>query len=453
MHAPSRPPGLRSRLTMRAGVRFAVVELWMHSAATLSRSIRTRAVSSREVIEAFLRRIESVNPSINAVVQLMAERATEEAVAADRALAAGRPTGPLHGVPFTVKDVFETAGIETSVGLPERRGFVPSRDAVAVRRMRRAGGILLGKTNVPPGGAGGVTDNQVYGRTNNPYDLERSVAGSSGGEAALQGAGGSAVGLGSDSGGSIRVPAHLCGVASVKPTTGRVPNTGAYEHPGGLSDARTQIGLLSRFVEDLALALPLIAGPDGHDSGVVPVPIGDPGAVDLARMRIAWYGDDGRTPTTPETAGAVRTAADALASAGATVTEACPERVGDEAHDITERYWEWEDLAGGESVKLLADWDRFRSKMLAFMEAFDGILCPTSPAPAGPHGERNLTLFSYTLPFSLTGQPCVVVPTGPSRSGLPIGVQVAAPVWREDISLAVAGFLERTGGGWRSPPL
>jgi amidase len=430
-----------------------VAELWLQSAASLSRSIRTRAVSSAEVVEAFLRRIESVDPSINAVVQLPAQRAMEEAVAADRELAQGRGTGPLHGVPFTVKDVFETAGIETCVGLPERRGFVPQRDAVAVRRLRRAGGILLGKTNVPPGGAGGVSDNPVYGRTNNPYDRERSVAGSSGGEAALQGAGGSAVGLGSDSGGSIRVPAHFCGVASIKPTTGRVPNTGAYEHPGGLSDPRTQIGVLSRFVEDLALVLPIVAGPDGHDSGVVPMPIGDPGAVDLALIRIAWYGQDGRTPTTPETAAAVRTASEALDSAGATVTEACPERVGDEAHDITERYWDWEELAGGESVRLLADWDRFRSKMLAFMEAFDVVLCPTSPAPAGPHGERNRTLFSYTLPFSLTGQPCVVVPTGRSMSGLPIGVQVVAPVWRDDVALAAAIFLERTVGGWRRPPL
>jgi amidase len=247
--------------------------------------------------------------------------------------------------------------------------------------------------------------------------------------------------VGSDSGGSLRVPAHFCGVAALKPTTGRVPNTGAFRQPGGLSDTRTQIGPLSRYVEDLAQVFGIISGPDGVDSGVVPMPIADPSAVELAGLRVAFYTDDGSTPTTPDTA------------AGANVSEERLERIGADALDISRRYWAWEDLAGGETVRLLSDWDGYRTRMLAFMRSFDVIVCPTSPGPANLHGEELDTLFNYTLPFSLSGQPCVVVPSGRSTEGLPIGVQVVGPVWREDVVLAVAGYLEHAIGGWRSPPI
>ena len=428
-------------------------EVWLGGAVRIAELIQARVLSSAEVVEAFLERIEAVNPRLNAVVVLAGERALAEARRADASVARGLPLGPLHGVPFTAKDVFDSAGVETSAGIPERVGVVPAADAVAIARMRGAGAILLGKTNVPPGGAGGVTDNPVHGRTNNPYDPARSPAGSSGGEAAIQAAAGSAVGLGSDSGGSLRVPAHYCGVAALKPTSGRVPNTGAFEHPGGLSDTRTQIGPLSRFVQDLAPVLRLLAGPDGRDAGVVPMPVPDPKAVDLSALRIAFYTDDGSSATTPDTAAAVRDAADALAAAGATVTEARPDGVGREALEITRRYWAWENLPGGESVRLLADWDRYRTRMLAFMDSFDLIVCPTSPGPAHLHDEDSETKFDYTLPFSLTGQPCVVVPSGRSREGLPIGVQIVAGAWREDAAIAAAGSIESTFGGWRKPPI
>jgi amidase len=426
-------------------------EIWQCGAVALSRMIRQRELSSVEVVEGFLERIQAVNRSINAVVVLAQERAMTEARAADASLTAGRFLGPLHGVPFTVKDVFDTAGLETSVGIPERVGLVPTHDAAVVARMRGAGGILLGKTNAPPGGAGGVTDNSVYGRTNNPYARERSPGGSSGGEAALQGAGGSPVGLGSDSGGSLRVPAHLCGVATLKPTSGRVPNTGAFDHPGGMSDTRTQIGPLSRYVEDLTPILKIVAGPDGRDSGVVPMPVDDPDAVELRGLRVAFYTDDGATPTTTETAASVAEAADALAQAGASVTEACPQRIGQDALDITHRYWAWEELPGGETVRLLADWDSYRSRLLTFMQSFDVIVCPASPAPAGLHGEGLESMFNYTLPYSLSGQPCVVVPVGTSPEGLPIGVQVVARVWKDEVAVAVAQHLEVTVGGWWEP--
>jgi amidase len=430
-----------------------VEEIWLRGAVGIAEVIRERKVSSVEVVQAFLQRIEAVNPTINSVVVLARERAIEEARAADASLARGHALGPLHGVPFTAKDVFDTAGVETSAGIPDRIGVVPKADAVAVGRMRRAGAILLGKTNVPPGGSGGVTDNALHGKTNNPYDPARSPAGSSGGEAAVQAAGASPVGLGSDSGGSLRVPAHFCGVAALKPTTGRIPNTGAFDQPGGLSDTRTQIGPLSRFVQDLAPVFEIVAGPDDRDSGVVPMPLGDPEAVELPRARVAFYTDDGSTPTTPDTVAAVRDAAEALTSAGAQVTEGCPERIGVDALDISRRYWSWEELPGGESVRLLADWDAFRTRMLAFMESVDIIVCPTAPGPAALHGEGLETIFHYTLPFSLTGQPCVVVPSGRSGEGLPIGVQVVARVWREDVAIAAARRIEATIGGWRRPPI
>lgn len=430
-----------------------VEDVWLHGAVDVADLIRRVEVSSVEVVEAFLRRIDDVNPSINAVVALAGDRAVDEARAADASLAQGKLLGRLHGVPFTAKDVFDTAGVETCVGTPERVGVVPSVDAVAVVRMREAGAILLGKTNVPPGGSGGDTVNPVNGRTSNPYALERSPAGSSGGEAAIQAAGGSPVGLGSDSGGSLRVPAHSCGVATLKPTTGRVPNTGAFELPGGLSDARTQVGPLSRFVQDLEAILEILAGPDDTDSGVVPVPLRQASTVQPQGLRVAFYTDDGSTPTTSDTATAVRAAADALETAGAQVTEACPERIGSESLDITQRYWGWEELPGGESVRLLRDWDGFRTRILAFMKSFDAVVCPTSPGPAGLHGEGLETMFNYTLPFSLTGQPCVVVPSGRSDEGLPIGVQVVARVWREDVAIAVARWIESTVCGWRKPPI
>src|SRR4051794_10668245 len=230
-------------------------ELVSASAMELARRIRAREVSALGVVQAYLERIVAVNPQINALVQITADQALDAARAADTALARSEIRGPLHGVPFTVKDVVEVAGVVSAAGLSERADFRPTADAVVVTRLRAAGAILLGKTNCPPGGGGGFTDNPVYGRTNNPYQLAYSPGGSSGGEAAAVAAGMSPLGVGSDSGGSIRLPAHFCGVAGLKPTNGRIPNTGVFNHPGGLfSDPRTQIGPLARSVEDLYYA-------------------------------------------------------------------------------------------------------------------------------------------------------------------------------------------------------
>jgi amidase len=422
------------------------------SATALARAIRARSVSVGEVVAAYIERIAAVNPAINAVVQLAGDAALDDARRADAVLARGDAVGPLHGVPFTAKDVFDTAGLITAVGLVERADYVPERDATVVARMRAAGAILLGKTNCPPSGGGGRTDNPVYGRTNNPYDLARTPAGSSGGEAAIVAAGGSPLGIGSDSGGSIRLPAHFCGIAGLKPTTGRVPNSGAYAHPGGLSDPRTQIGPLSRFVDDLWTAFAVIAGPDWQDSGVVPMPLGDPESVSLSGLRLAWYADDGAVTPTDDTIQTVRATAAALAGAGLVVHECVPPDIA-EAWPITKEYWGMRRLSGAEVEENVLRWDRFRSRMLGFMQDYDALLCPVDHAPAVLHEDSDEDRFTYTLPFSLTGWPCVVVRAGTSAEGLPIGVQIVARPWREDVALAIAREVERQLGGWRPPDL
>ena len=255
-----------------------------------------------------------------------------EARALDADLSRGLLRGPLHGVPFSVKDWIETAGLICAAGDVRRRDFVPDRDATAVARLRSAGAILLGKTNV-------LASSPVYGRTNNPYDLRRSPSESSSGEAALIAAGGSPLGLGSDSGGSIRTPAHACGIAGLKPTTGRVPLTGHAPPISGLNDPRTVIGPMARYVEDLALALELIQGPDGRDPGTVPVPLGDWHKVDLTTLRVATYTRHAGAEPGPDVVAAVASAAEALAAVGAPARcEVLPPRI-DETYPITRDYW------------------------------------------------------------------------------------------------------------------
>ncbi|MGI8550165.1 MAG: amidase [Dehalococcoidia bacterium] len=432
-------------------------ELTDASAATLAAAIRERAVSSVEVIESHLKRIAAVNPRINAVVQLSAETALAQARTADDALARGTLLGPLHGVPFTVKDTFDVAGMVGAMGIVERAAFVPAQDATVVARLRAAGAIVLGKTNVPPWGGGIETDNPVYGRTNNPYDLDRTPGGSSGGEAAIIAAGGSPLGVGSDSGGSLRLPAHNCGIATIKPTAGRVPTTNAGQ-TGDLSDPRTQVGLLARRVEDLTLVLPIISGVDWYDASVVPMPLLDPAAVDLAALRVAFYMADGVSEPTPAIAETVRAAAKALEPKLAGVAEQRPPGL-EQAWSITQAYWE-SVLTGTMTTKafyaLLRRWGGFRSRMLGFLQHWDAILCPVSALPAVRHGAStdftSASMISYTALYSLTGWPCVVVRCGSSAEGLPIGVQVVAQPWREDVALAVAQHLQTALGGWQRPP-
>ena len=416
-------------------------------AGWLARAIRTKQVSSLEVVRAHLEHIHTVNPRLNAVVFATGESALKQARAADRKNSKRKADlGPLHGVPFTAKDIFDTAGLPTTAGLRMLRSNIPDRDATVVARMRAAGAILIGKTLCPPGGVGGESWNSLHGGTRNPYDIARSPGASSSGEAAIIAAGGSPVGLGSDSGGSIRMPAHYCGIAALKPTTGLVPSTGAYALPGGLTDPRSQIGPMARFVADLILTLPVLVGPDGFDSGVVPVPLSRH-TPQLKGLRVAWYGDDGIAKPIQAISAAVRDSARALGDAGCSVTEARPPDLH-EAHQVTLGYWGDKRMSHD---RLYRRWDAFRTEMLAFMSGFDLIVSPVGPDIAPLYRSKVVppNTFSYTSPYSLSGNPCVVVRAGTSHEGLPIGVQVIGRNWQDDVALRAAHAIERALGGWR----
>ena len=300
------------------------------SAKSMAQAVRDKEVSAVELVEAHLGRIEEVNSALNAVVQLAAERARAEAVEADAALARGESKGALHGVPFTLKDSIDTEGIITTGGTLGRKDFVPDADATVTARLRAAGGILLGKTNTPELTYAGETDNLVYGRTNNPFDLSRAPGGSSGGAGAIVCCGGAAFDIGSDTGGSVRGPAHYCGITGIKPNSGRVPRTGhIVPHSFGAVDSLTQNGPMARYVEDLALILSIISGPDWDDPHIVPMPLGNPADVDISGLRVAFYTDNGLRVPTDEIVAAVRSAANALEDAGCLVEEDLPRAIPD----------------------------------------------------------------------------------------------------------------------------
>jgi len=456
------------------------------SACRIAREIRAGNLSSRDIVEACLERIEQVNPKINAVVQLVGERARNEADELDRQTARGQFKGPLHGVPITIKDSLDTEGIISTGGTMGRKGFIPSQDAPVVARLRDAGAVLLGKTNTPELTFSGETNNLIYGRTNNPYDLERSPGGSSGGSAAVIACGGSALELGSDTGGSIREPAHLCGITGIKPTSGRTPRSGhIVSYGGGVLDSLTQIGPMARYVEDLALSLPLICGPDGRDPAVVPVAMRKPQDVDLSALRIAWYTDNGIVSPHDDIQRVVAETAQALQQQGLNLkAQLLPEtrhlvnlttqlreatNAGFimrllERYDTREHgreldgYLTEEGIANANRVDpaLLEAVDEARSRALGFFSDYDAILCPTSFAIARPHQSSHGDSFDewgYNQIHNLLGWPGVSVRAGTSAEGLPVGVQLVAAPWREDIALALAQEIEKLMGGFQPPPL
>src|SRR6266498_5062215 len=264
-------------------------DLIYRSASELARLIRSRSISSEELVRAYLARIFEVNPRLNAVCQIDEKGALAAAREADAALKRGGEVGKLHGIPITIKDSFDTKGIVSTGGTEGRRAFVPEKDATVVARLRAAGAIVLGKTNTPELTLSYDTENLIYGRTHNPYDLARTPGGSSGGAAAILAVGGSPLDIGSDTAGSIRIPAHFCGVAGLKPTFGRVSRAGHILPASGVAGRRTHVGPMARFVEDLVLALSIISGPDGEDPEVEAVAIEDPGTVVVSALRVGYF--------------------------------------------------------------------------------------------------------------------------------------------------------------------
>jgi amidase len=446
----------------------------------LGAAIRDKRASSSEVIEAHLRRIEAVNGRLNAVVRL-ADDALEQAARADSELAAGAPRGPLHGVPITIKDSLDTAGLVTTAGTIGWRDRLPTRDATVVARLRAAGAIVIGKTNTPEFTWSNETVNDVYGRTSNPYDLDRSPGGSSGGSAAIVAAGGSPLDIGSDTADSIRMPSHNCGVAGIKPTQGRVPRTGHSPSFRGIVGSWTQLGPIARSIDDLALALAIIAGPDGEDPNVQPIELRDPRAVGLADLRIVFFTDNGLTTPTTATIETVRAAAEVLRDRGAVVSERLPAGLVDlaglwepivraDGHAWLRRLLAAAGTPGNGSYAWLADErpvaaadltamlervDDARAALAGSTRDVDVIVSPAGPLPPFRHGEGDGPAYadSYCEPHNLSGFPSVVVRAGTSPEGLPIGVQVVAKPWREDVALAAAKAIEAALGGWQPPPL
>jgi amidase len=449
------------------------------SAQSQARLIRERKISARELVEQHVARIQSIKPSINAVTELLAEQALEAASLADRTAV----TGPLHGVPFSIKDSIELSGTVCTAGTAGRRNAAASScDATLVARLRAAGAIPIARTNLPDLLFAFESDNLLFGRTNNPYDVTRTPGGSSGGEAALIAACGSPMGLGSDCAGSVRLPAAFCGIAGIKPTSGRLSRTGHFPPSGGWIEPLWQIGPMARHVEDLELMMELLAGPDGADHSVAAVPYTPLEESQVDGLRIAWYTDNGVAAPDADVARVVAEAARALSA-----EERSPECLS-QAYDLEMKLI---GADGGDSLRAYvaslgsrelhplltgwldkleayrtdltglqgywAEWDGYRATMTAFLAGYDAIVCPVYTHAALPHGtsieDENFRGFSHTMAYNLAGLPAAVVRCGTSRSGLPIAVQVVARAWQENVALAIAARLEREFGGWKAPML
>lgn len=449
------------------------------SAVGQARLIRERQISSTELVQAHLRQIEAVNPQIHAAIEVFTEQALVEARAAD----ASPARGPLHGVPFSVKDSIELAGTVSTAGTFGRRSAPPSTaDATLVTRLRNAGAIPIAKTNLPDLLFAFESDNLLFGRTNNPYALDRTSGGSSGGEAALIAACGSPMGLGSDCAGSVRVPAAFCGIAGIKPTTGRLARTGHFPPSGGWIEALWQIGPMARRVEDLGVMMQAMVGPDHADASVVDLPFVPRELSHSHGLAIAFYTDNGIAGPGDDVETVVRAAAGALGAVEdrpgclAAAYDLEMKLLGADGGDSLRAYLDgigsrmlhplladWlqklvpfrTDLAGFQGY--WAEWDGYRAEMAAFLGRYDAIVCPVYTQTALPHGtsgsEANFRGFSHTMAYNLAGLPAAVVRCGESAEGLPIAVQVVARAWREDVALAVAGWLEREFGGWKAPML
>jgi amidase len=463
------------------------------SATKLAQLIREKKISATAAVQANIDRIEKVNPLINAVVFKCYQRALDEAKAADAALASGNLFGPLHGVPFVIKDSIDTAGVVTTGGTVGRMHYIPDKDATAVARLRAAGAILLGKTNTPEWtlGGGGIpgiatTANIIHGITRNPHDLTRSTAGSSGGAGAIVAAGGASFDIGTDWGGSVRGPSHMCGIAGIKPTFGRIPRTGHIVDYGGIHDTWQQFGPMTRRVEDLILLMPILVGSDAFDAAIPPMPWADPSSVDLKSLRVAWYVDAPTGDCTPETITAVKFAAALFSDLGCKVVEDYPKALIEELtvirskisaesrHGLKRLAEKWGSKAVSPTVtgrydrsgvttpeltELLEKQDANRSKMLQWVKKYDLILNPVFGHPAaainGGVDDKGATISGRGANFNgvhnTTGWPAAVVRASTSPEGLPIGVQLIGQPWRDDVVLAASAFVEKATGGWKAP--
>ena len=452
-------------------------------ATDVARMLRGRELSSRELTEAQLARIEAVNPGLNAVVELRGEQALAEAAAADDATARGGQLGPLHGLPMTIKDSFDVAGLHTTWGNPAFRDHVASADATVVRRLRRAGAVVVGKTNVAfMLGDFGQTANELFGATANPWDPARTPGGSSGGAAAAVAAGMSFLEYGSDLVGSIRIPASYCGVYGLKPSVGVVPLTG-FQPPGppaGPSEMRylSAVGPLGRSAQDLRTALAVTAGPEEPAARAYDWRLAPPRRTRLAGARVGVVLDHDHAPVSSEVGAVLSDTVDALARAGAKITEGWPDGVDPVAQAESfgfhvGLFFAYEQ-PGGDLPPLAEAFDHERRRMAAraawarHFDEVDVFLCPATFSPAFPHDPRPFEARTIATPegdrpyadqafwvahASLPGLPAVVAPIGQTPGRLPVGIQVVGPLYEDDTAISFAGLLGEVAGGYQPPPV
>jgi aspartyl-tRNA(Asn)/glutamyl-tRNA(Gln) amidotransferase subunit A len=450
-------------------------------ATALAALIRAKQLSSREVVQAHVDRIQAVNPKVNAVVTLMAEQALTSADAADKAVTSGASLGPLHGVPFSIKDALDTAGVLTQRGSKLFAGNIPDKDATAVARFKAAGGIPLMKTNLPEFSAWTESDNRVTGRTNNPWNLERTPGGSSGGESAALAAGMSPIGIGSDVMISVRGPAAFTGVAALKATHGRVPYTGHYPR---VTSHWWHVGPMARTIRDVALGYTILKGPDGFDGYAIHArdATADGGGLAGQPVRVGWVSDAAFAPVDPEVTAAVAAAAAQLADLGCAVEEVTLPFLGDpfgtlatlvygeivpsikalaagresELHAIGAGIIGTPDPSFGDFAAAHVKVEALRSAFAGFFQKYDVLLTPVTPMTATPHGALELVVngvkapwthvLAATCPFNMTGLPALSVPYAFSSEQLPIGVQLVAKWLDEATILRLGAMLERRGG-------
>jgi amidase len=481
------------------------MDLGLWSASELVESLRAKRVSSVELLDEYLARIEKLNPAVNAVVTLDAERARAQAAAADAASVRGDLWGPLHGLPVSVKDAIDTAGLRTTGGSKDFASRVPEHDAPVVARLKGAGAVVFAKTNLPLWSGDGQTWNELFGATANPWDLERAPGGSSGGAAAAVACGLAALETGTDIGGSIRNPAHFTGVYGHKPSFGLVPGTGYFDRPdGGHVDVDINvIGPLARSVDDLELSMNQIAGPDPLGARRPQFVLPAPRATTLDGYRIALWLDDPTLVVDREVRAILRRAADTLADAGAHIDEAHPDidvehalrtyffllgaamgsgdeqtvAIGRSLRDAPPEIADRIDLSFARgAVAEMADWNAARVARAAvrrewarFHERYDALLCPVVPTaalptePGVPIGDRTMPIDGEPRPavnmilwcglIGLAYLPSTVIPVGATATGLPVGMQVVGPYLEDRTALDVARRGDRVLGAYRVPPL
>lgn len=479
----------------------------------LAQMIRDRTVSAVEVLDSYINRIVKYNPKLNAICTLDEERARQRAREADEALARGENWGILHGVPVMIKDLFETAGLRTTAGYKPLKNYVPKTDATLVARLRGAGAVIMGKTNSAKLGANFQSTNDLFARVNNPWNLESTPGGSSGGSAAAIAAGLSPLDIGSDIGGSIRQPSHFCGVYGLKPTDRQVSTAGHIPPVPGMSDCFRQMlvaGPIARSIEDLQLCFSLIAGADPRSPDIPPISLDSPSGKNLQNLKIAWTDELNLYPVARSIKSAMQAAAQTLSNTGTQIESWVPKYDFELAWQVyltisaytspISQPFDFDyvrdslTLMLGEATQgdrglrkisnvpkigfstalnpnmkgyfaALTQRDRFIAQMDAELEPWDAWLCPVAMTPAFQHcptgtaieidGRKVPYLMAsgaYTIPFAFTGHPVVVIPVGYTPDRLPIGMQIVGKRWREMELLAIAQEINQVVGNFQHPP-